>query len=62
MEISFNTKEESNIRREQTFLELTPSERVRLFILRSIQLSTIPSKIQKNADKDNFVIKLYKDE
>jgi len=52
--IRFETKEESNARREREFLALTPHERF-LWFLRSFDRPGFTAR-HKPADKGNFVI------
>ncbi|MBP6644085.1 MAG: hypothetical protein KA186_13405 [Flavobacteriales bacterium] len=49
--ITFETKEESNARREREFLALTPSERYHWF-LRSFQ-----GRVQEDRPTKNFIIR-----
>ena len=53
-DIRFETKEESNARREREFLALTPWERLRSF-LRSFDLQADPNS-SPGEDKGNFII------
>ncbi len=60
MEISFNTKEESNNKRKTEFLSLPQEERFLRFLLLCEQLvSLFPTKKEK---KNNFVIDLCTNE
>ena len=58
MKLSFTTKEESNRRREEEFLTLSPSERVLEFLRFSqMMLSEYPSAIPKDYG-NNLVLEL----
>ena len=54
-EIRFETKEESNARREREFLALTPAERF-LSFLRSFDLPHAVVR-ERGEDKGNFIIR-----
>lgn len=60
MEIWFETKEESNRRRQEEFLKLSGHERFMAFLRLMQEMKQFPTtaKPEKN---DNFVIKLYKE-
>ncbi|HPF91002.1 MAG: hypothetical protein H6590_08180 [Flavobacteriales bacterium] len=49
--IRFETKEESNTRREREFLALTPSERLQWF------LRSFNARVQEDRPTDNFIIR-----
>lgn len=53
-EVRFETKEESNARREREFLTLTPWER-RVSLLRDIELNP-PDPSEQGEAKGNFII------
>ena len=53
--IRFETKEESNARREKEFLALTPSERFQWF------LRSFNGRVQEDRPTDNFVIRKKSD-
>jgi len=57
--IRFETKEESNARREREFLALSPWERLKSF-LRDIVLQTDPES-SPGKDKGNFIIERHND-
>jgi len=58
MELIFTTKEESNRRREEEFLALTPSERVLEFLRFSqMMMQEYPTSIPKDYG-DNLVLEL----
>ena len=54
MEISFQTKEESNRLQREAFLKLSPSERVVSFFRLMQQVNNFPTKI--NSDNKNFIV------
>ncbi|HMQ77833.1 MAG TPA: hypothetical protein PKE21_16175 [Flavobacteriales bacterium] len=54
-EIRFETKEESNARREREFMALTPWERLVLF-LRDIERNP-PAEHERGEAKGNFIIR-----
>lgn len=59
MEIVFETKEESNKRKEEAFLALSPGERLKLFLVMAEQFQVLPLKegyVHKNDIKGNFVL------
>jgi hypothetical protein len=58
-DIRFETKEESNARREREFLALSPWERLRSY-LRDIALQADP-KSSPGKDKGNFMIERRRD-
>ena len=58
-EIRFETKEESNARREQEFLALSPSERL-LSFLRSFDLPHVVAGLMTE-NNDNFIIRRRND-
>ncbi|MBK9764248.1 MAG: hypothetical protein IPO87_13070 [Flavobacteriales bacterium] len=49
--ITFETKEESNARREREFLALTPSERFHWFLL------SFQGRVQEDRPTKNFIIR-----
>jgi len=57
MQIRFETKEESNARREREFMALTPSQRFQSFMELCWALSNFESRSQEE-DKGNFVLTL----
>lgn len=59
MKISFETKEESNIRRTSDFLKLTKTERVLAFFELSNYILKFPTKAEKK-NQSNFVLTLEK--
>jgi len=59
MELQFSTKEESNLRRELAFLNLTPAKRLETFLQMLCEFQALPVKKglkHKNDDKNNFVL------
>lgn len=54
-EIRFETKEESNVRREREFLALSPWERLKSF-LRDIERNP-PAEHERGEAKGNFIIR-----
>ena len=60
MEIHFRTKEESNRIQQEEFLKLAPVDRFYAFLDLMYAMKDFPSK-ERNKNKDNFVIKLYKE-
>jgi hypothetical protein len=54
-EVRFETKEESNARRERAFLAMTPWERL-VSYLRDIELDP-PDASDRGEDKGNFIIR-----
>jgi hypothetical protein len=60
MQIHFRTKEESNRIQQEAFLKLAPVDRFYAFLDLMYAMKDFPSK-EKNKNKGNFVIKLYKD-
>ncbi|MBP6699226.1 MAG: hypothetical protein KA175_16505 [Flavobacteriales bacterium] len=52
--IRFESKEESNLRREQAFLALSPSERVEWFFHSFADQGKDPFEVR--AEPDNFVV------
>ena len=59
LEIRFETKEESNARREREFLALSPAERL-LSFLRSFDLPYVVKRLAVDS-KDNFIIRRRND-
>lgn len=57
MKISFENKEESNLRREEDFLKLSKSERVIAFFKLSHFILKFPTKAEKKMDT-NFILTL----
>jgi len=57
MEISFTTKEESNKKREEEFLELKPIERIYKFLELVVRVNKFPIK-EKKEKNNNFVIEI----
>lgn len=57
MEISFTTKEESNKKREEEFLELKPIERIYKFLELVVRVNKFPTK-EKKEKNNNFVIEI----
>jgi hypothetical protein len=55
MEIRFETKEESNLRRQEEFLKLPKAERVLRFFALVAQVNQFPTKHKKDTSK-NFTI------
>jgi hypothetical protein len=60
MQIHFRTKEESNRIQQEEFLKLAPVDRFYAFQDLMYAIKDFPSK-EKDKNKGNFVIKLYKD-
>lgn len=60
MQIHFRTKEESNRIQQEEFLKLDPVDRFYAFLDLMWAMKDFPSK-EKDKNKGNFVIKLYKD-
>ncbi len=57
MEITFTTKEESNKRRKEEFLKLTPAERIYKFLELVVRVNKFPTKAKKE-NKNNLVIEI----
>jgi hypothetical protein len=57
MKISFENKEESNVRREKEFLKLSKSERVLSFFKLSLLILKFPTK-SENSNKNNLILTL----
>ncbi len=60
MQIHFRTKEESNRIQQEEFLKLTPVDRFYAFLDLMYAMKDFPSR-EKDMNKGNFVIKLYKE-
>lgn len=58
MEIRFETKEESNKRRQEEFLKLSGHERFMAFLKLMYDMKKFPTKA-KPEKKDNFVIIIH---
>jgi hypothetical protein len=56
MQITFQTKEESNATQLHNFLKLSKSERIYSFIRLSVSISKFPVKNKVDKNKDNFFI------
>jgi hypothetical protein len=61
MKITFTTKEESNLNRQQDFLALSPDQRFWRFVDLCRSLKMFATKAQ-HKNSDNFIIKLYKED
>jgi hypothetical protein len=59
MEISFQTKEESNRMQEEEFLKLSPAERFYAFLRLSERMKDFPNKTPIERSKDNFQIIIH---
>jgi len=57
MEITFTTKEESNKKRQEEFLKLSPIERIYSFLELVVRVNKFPTKYKKEKN-NNFVIEL----
>jgi len=60
MKITFTTKEESNLKRQQDFLALSPDQRFWRFVALCRSLKNFATKAEP-ANSGNFIIKLYKE-
>jgi hypothetical protein len=60
MKIEFNTKEESNKKREEYFLSLSPAERVLNFFELISKIKSFPTK-KFNLKSNNFIIEIKND-
>lgn len=56
MQITFQTKEESNKKQLDDFLKLSKSERIYSLIRLSESISKFPVKNKVDKNKDNFII------
>lgn len=56
MEISFNTKEESNVQQELEFLKLSKIERIYNFLNLVVKVNKFPTKNKKKSN--DFVIEI----
>lgn len=57
MEITFQTKEESNHKQQEDFLKLSGSDRIALFFELSKKLNRLPVKNKIDKNKGNFILK-----
>jgi len=62
MEITFQTKEESNKERETAFLKLTGAERISSFLNLMEQVSKFPTKYKKKKTNNFLIILPSQDE
>ena len=58
MELTFQTKEESNKKQLEDFLKLSKSERIYSFLRLSESVAKFPVKNKVDKNKDNFIIQI----